>query len=80
VGKKIAKAHVRNRIKRLIREVFRLHKKDFPPSADILISVTRRPQILSLKPFEDTILGLAGKLNKKVNHLRTVRVKPLEEE
>lgn len=42
VSKKIGKAVERNRIKRLVREFFRLNKSQFPDSSDLLFVVKRR--------------------------------------
>lgn len=64
VPKKVGKAYVRNRIKRLIREVFRQNKNAFPPSADLLIIVTERPSALSLKSFMEEILSAVSRLSK----------------
>ncbi|WP_028581141.1 ribonuclease P protein component [Desulfogranum japonicum] len=43
VQRKVGNAVRRNRIKRLVREVFRLHRAEFPQQADIIITV--RPGI-----------------------------------
>jgi len=42
VSKKVGKAVERNRIKRLLREFFRLNKSQFPDSLDLLFVAKRR--------------------------------------
>jgi len=39
VGRKIKGAVVRNRIKRIFKESFRLHRETYPQGADIVITV-----------------------------------------
>ncbi len=61
VGKKLGKAHIRNRVRRRIREVYRLNEEKFRPGWDIVV-VARTKAIHA--PFGDLtrgFLALAGK-------------------
>lgn len=42
VSKRVGKAHVRNRIKRLVREFFRLHQYNFKKGVDLVVVAKKR--------------------------------------
>ena len=48
VGKKLGSAVRRNRIKRVVRECFRLHRYDIPDGLDIVVVPKRRLDARSL--------------------------------
>lgn len=60
IHRKAGNAVRRNRIKRLIREVFRLHRDLFPPSADIVLAVRPGFAIDRLLAMHTSVMRLIG--------------------
>lgn len=70
VGKKVGNAVKRNRIKRLLREFFRLNKTQFSPAQDFVIMakwVKGVKQAMPALSYRDLCLELEGLL-KKISH------------
>jgi len=63
IRKKVGKAHDRNRMKRLLREVFRRHKDKFPKGCDFVMVVSSPPPTLTYSAFQEAILSLAQKFS-----------------
>lgn len=64
VSSKVGKAVVRNRIKRIYREIFRKNKEIFPESYDIIISLLKDVRNLPKKILIDELLNSFSKLKK----------------
>jgi ribonuclease P protein component len=66
--KKVRAAHARNRLKRLIREAFRLSKSELPPGIDLV--VVPRCASASLAAVRHSLVTLAGRVARRINKSR----------
>lgn len=65
VGKKVGGAVVRNRVRRRIKEVYRLHEGELVPGYDIVVVARVRAAYSTYHQLEKSFLTLADKLGLK---------------
>lgn len=69
ISKKVGKATVRNRLKRLLREIFRLNKNSLSKGLEIVFVARSEAAGLDYKTAEEAVLGLfkeAGIIDDKL--------------
>ena len=62
VSRKLGHAVVRNRVRRRLREIYRLHESQFRPGWDLVVVARSRAVDAPYKKLEGAYLSLAGKL------------------
>ena len=62
VGKKLGKAHIRNRTRRRIREVYRLNEEKFLPGWDIVVVARTKAVDAPFDKLTGSFLSLARKM------------------
>lgn len=68
-SRKVGPAVARNRAKRLVREVFRLHPEVFPAGLDVVVVVRPGTHLLGLAELEAEVAGAAGVLARRAREL-----------
>jgi ribonuclease P protein component len=72
--RKIRAAHARNRVKRLIREAFRLNKAELPVGIDLI--VLPRGQIAPYDAFARSLVALARDVARRLKNSTHVKPPP----
>ena len=65
VSRKVGKAHVRNRLRRLYREAFRLTRHEMPTGLDLVL-IPRRPDEPTLEALKRSLPRLVRQVARKI--------------
>ena len=60
VPRKVGNSVQRNRIKRIVREAFRLHREIFPQGSDIVFAVRPGFPLTGMQAVRDAVVALTG--------------------
>ena len=63
VSTKIGGAVQRNRVRRRLKEIYRLHEEQLTPGHDVIIVARVRSRFAGFQELESSVLSLFGKLN-----------------
>ena len=77
VGRRVGNAVVRNRVKRRIREAFRLHRSEWPAGYDLLV-VVRPHEPISVQAYATDLGRSIGRLDKTWRRRRATPADPGE--
>jgi ribonuclease P protein component len=78
VGKRVGKAHDRNRVKRLVREVFRRNKALFPALCDVVLVARPGAERLDYGALKGELERASAALSRAERSLRSQEAEPKE--